>query len=888
MQFFLNMKIGFKILAVFLILGAGAISVIGYISYDIAGSSLKTESFNKLTAAREMKAEQIESYFQEIRKQVLTFSENKMIIDAVKEFNKGFNNVDKELGVTDTEMDAIDSKLKSYYEDEYLKRLNPNLPELASYSDYHPTDKNARILQYLYIASNPDKTGSKHKLDHPGDVGGYSRAHKKYHPIIRSYLEKFGYYDIFLTDVENARIIYSVFKEVDFGTSLLKGPYKETNLAEAYKRAKKATNRDSVELKDFAAYHPSYNAQASFIASPIYDGDEKIGVVMFQMPVNRINNIMTNNEDWEKAGLGKSGETYIIADDHTLRSQSRFLIEDEQNYYKAIKEAGASQGMINTIKKLGSPIGLQEVKTPGAESAIGGETGSGIFKDYRNVPVLSSYKPLNIEDVKWNIMSEIDEAEAFEHVYNLRNRIFWCAGILMAAMGGIVYAFSKVITNPLARLSNTVIEVEHTGDFSKRIDIVGRDEVGRTVNAFNSLMNSLESAVVGITEVVKAFSKGNFTESMSVEVKGDLKAVKEGINGSSNSISVAIDSISETISALGHGVFDYHNDVKLEGELGFMKERIDETTKSISTIMGDINRVMESVAAGDLTQRVTIEANGDLNKLKERINSSICDLSKTLSNTMEKTHHVAVAAGQSSSAVGQISEGAQNQMRSISEIAATINQTNTSTDEVCQNVAGANMNAQQITKNVNNCKAKIDNLVEIVRVIAQNSEEIGKITDVIETIANKTNMLSLNAAIEAAGAGEHGKGFAVVADEVRKLAEQSANSAQNIAGLIEQAVNETGRAVSSVNEVDSDMETITVEVAKSDKMLEQIASITEKQSRAMQQVSENVTTLNQIGETNATATEEITATVMDLSRLAQETKDEIEKFRLNGHCNSIV
>ena len=94
-------------------------------------------------------------------------------------------------------------------------------------------------------------------------------------PRIRSYLEKFGFYDIFLIDNETGHIVYSVFKEVDFATSLLTGPYKETNFARAFKAASQANDKDFVKLVDFEPYYPSYNAPASFIASPIFNGSRK-------------------------------------------------------------------------------------------------------------------------------------------------------------------------------------------------------------------------------------------------------------------------------------------------------------------------------------------------------------------------------------------------------------------------------------------------------------------------------------------------------------------------------------------------------------------------------------------------------------------------------------
>ena len=274
-----------------------------------------------------------------------------------------------ELGITDVDRERIDADLRRYYEEEFLQRLIPNLEEEASVSDYWPEDEEARLMQGIYIADNPYSTGSKHFLDDPGDGSSYGQAHELYHPIIRDFLERFGYYDIFLVDVDTGgHISYSVFKEVDYGTSLLDGPYAETNFAEAYRAARGANDPSFVQLVDFEPYAPSYNAPAAFIASPIFDGDEKIGVLVLQMPIDRINNIMTSDQNWSDVGLGESGETYIVGQDFRLRNQSRFLIEDSENYFKMIEELGVPLETRDRIRNLDSTIGLQEVRTEGTEA----------------------------------------------------------------------------------------------------------------------------------------------------------------------------------------------------------------------------------------------------------------------------------------------------------------------------------------------------------------------------------------------------------------------------------------------------------------------------------------------------------------------------------------
>ncbi len=392
---FRNWKIRTKIVVAFTSVAIVAVGVTAYLAFSTARDALEKDSFNKLTAIREMKASQIEDYFQQISDQVVTLSEDRMIIDAMRSFDEGMHNIEEEVDSGEIALKEI-FRTRNYYQDEFIPRLIPNLLEDVEASDYLPEDELTRILQYIYLSNNPYETGLKHLLDNAGDGSSYSEAHEVYHPIIRNFLDKFGYYDIFLVDMDSGgHIAYSVFKEVDYGTSLLSAdaPYSDTNFAEAYQAARNANDKDFVKLVDFEPYQPSYNAPAAFIASPIFDGQEKIGVLVFQMPIDRINDIMTNNEAWADVGLGESGETYIVGDDLTLRNQSRFLIEDSENYFNLIDEIGVPLTTLARIRNLDSTIGLQVVDTEGTQAALDGETGTAIFPTIEGFQFFPRHSP---------------------------------------------------------------------------------------------------------------------------------------------------------------------------------------------------------------------------------------------------------------------------------------------------------------------------------------------------------------------------------------------------------------------------------------------------------------------------------------------------------------
>ena len=230
------------------------------------------------------------------------------------------------------------------------------------------------LLQTFYIRSNDYLLGEKDKMDFASDRSTYSNHHGYYHNRIREYQQQFGYYDIFLVDPDSGQIVYSVFKEIDYGTSLIDGPCADTSLGKVFREANKSTSPDFVKLVDFASYSPSYDSAASFIASPIYDDQRKVGILIFQMPIDRINMVMTNNHKWKVCGLGESGETYIVGDDYTMRSQSRFLIEDKEGYHAQMAELGMDESLINIIQARDSTILLQKIETKGTHAATAGET----------------------------------------------------------------------------------------------------------------------------------------------------------------------------------------------------------------------------------------------------------------------------------------------------------------------------------------------------------------------------------------------------------------------------------------------------------------------------------------------------------------------------------
>ncbi len=394
------------------------------------------------------------------------------------------------------------------------------------------------------------------------------------------------------------------------------------------------------------------------------------------------------------------------------------------------------------------------------------------------------------------------------------------------------------------------------------------------------MLEAQQKAIGEVSTVVTAIADGDFSGRVQADLKGDLLTMKQAVNASADSIQTTMDGINQVMHSLYNGQFNTSNtrSAEVKGAFRQAMEQALQAMQALQSMLGDVGRVMNGVAQGNLTMRVQSEGRGELETLRHNLNRSLDALSKAMKVINQNTHQVATAANEFSGAIGQISDGAQNQRHAMNQVAAALRQTTTAVMDVTRNTEEASAKSRIAMDLVQDGQQKMGAMIEVVNNIAANSQKINKITEVIEGIANKTNLLSLNAAIEAARAGEHGKGFSVVAEEVGKLAANSAESTQEITLLVQQAVDEATRAVATVKQVAEDMLRIKASAHDTDGMLQRIAATMEQQSAAVEEINANMGNLNQIAENNANASEEITATVIELSRLADATRNEVTQF----------
>jgi methyl-accepting chemotaxis protein len=224
-----------KLLLAMMLAGVLPLVVVGIAINLASAQSLRAQSFEQLKSVQAAKSQRLADYFNTIQGQIAAFAEDRMVIEAMKDFQGAFSSVAAENEIAPADIERMRTELKTYYSgdfaQEFEKRHNGKkldiLPNLAQ------LDAQSIVLQHAFIHSNKFPLGQKDKLVRPSakdDKSQYSTHHETYHPVISSFRQRFGYYDIFLVDVQSGDIVYTVFKELDFSTSLKDGPYSKTNI----------------------------------------------------------------------------------------------------------------------------------------------------------------------------------------------------------------------------------------------------------------------------------------------------------------------------------------------------------------------------------------------------------------------------------------------------------------------------------------------------------------------------------------------------------------------------------------------------------------------------------------------------------------------------------
>ncbi|HOY10579.1 MAG TPA: HAMP domain-containing methyl-accepting chemotaxis protein, partial [Candidatus Omnitrophota bacterium] len=290
-------------------------------------------------------------------------------------------------------------------------------------------------------------------------------------------------------------------------------------------------------------------------------------------------------------------------------------------------------------------------------------------------------------------------------------------------------------------------------------------------------------------------------------------------------------------------------------------------SRGITRSLTEISKTLDSIMTGDLTIRVNVLSQDELGEFSQKINAFIAQVADILRCVQVAVQLFVETSRDLSSVSQQISEGAEQQSASFEHISGTVQANAMDSNR-------ANDLAQRAAKNVTDSGKNMANSMAAMEEIARSAKNINNVISLITDIADQTNLLALNAAIEAARAGEHGKGFAVVADEVRKLAERSAASANEITKLIVNSMKQVENGVNLSETVEESLKQVVEDIKSIAEQIQGISSSTEEQAASMEQNSS-------ITENFAGTAESLTLSSQQLYNSAKGLQDMVSKYKIS-------
>jgi methyl-accepting chemotaxis protein len=428
-------------------------------------------------------------------------------------------------------------------------------------------------------------------------------------------------------------------------------------------------------------------------------------------------------------------------------------------------------------------------------------------------------------------------------------------------------------------------EIEHQHNEEGNIDLrMPVDEFpgvyGHMARRINKLVDGHIQATMKVVEVVQRYARGDLSVTID-RFPGKRAVLHEAVDQIRDRLLSIKNEIEAIAKEATRGNFARRgNTDQYENDFKEMVESLNQLMDISVNALNDAIRILNALANGDLTQSIESQYEGLLNQLKESANETVANLRGLIGQLITTSQGTANAATEIAAGNNDLSQRTEQQASSIEELSSA-------TEELAATAkqnADRSKSADQIAKEAENFATEggeaVKKVVDMMQAINESAKRISEIIYFMDNIAFQTNILALNASVEASRAGEHGRGFAVLAIEIRNLAQRSANSAREIKGLIGDSLEKVGHGVELADETGKIIEGIVESIQKVSHAVGDITLATNEQSQSIDEVNQAILQMDRITQQNASLVEELATAAAHLKTLANDMAETVTFFKL--------
>ena len=742
--------------------------IINFKALDIGLGAMNEDTRLRLLAQRENVAAMVENHLAATRTQLVSLANSTMLVDALREFDDAFDNYlsgENDPGAQQNRRAALERFYGGTFNNAYRPRSNNTNLDTKAMLD--SLSGEGLAMQYDFIAENSYPLTEKYRLKNSKNNNSYNRVHLKYHPPLRNLLMQAGYSDIYLLNTQG-EVIYSTAKKINFGSSVTKGPLSDAGLAKAFAMTGTLAKGSSA-LVDFSIDTASISAPAAFMSAPIFDDKERLGALVFQLDVERINTLVNQQKRWMDFGQGHPGETFLVGKDKKLRSTTRQLTEHGAASLKRFRELDMDNDLLNSMEAKGSAVTLLDVAVDIDETKKTNEPEVIVTTNYLGKKVYSTYRKLNLDGVDWFLVAQIEKEEALKPLATLNASLFWLSmlsAVVATVIGSIAVMFfagkvSRSLNNTIATLEDIA---QGQGDLTRRLEHSGNDEFSILAQSFNTFAEHMRKIIADLiaygheiksasdklriaadnsaaaiesqhqqTELI-ASAMTEMTATVEDVARNTQEASQSAQNAkqiSQNGLSIIIDSresimrLSSELESTAQVVLSLNQDSEEIGSMLTVIEDIAEQTNLLA-----LNAAIEAARAGESGRGFAVVAD-EVRSLAQKTQGSTHQIKEIIERLQRGTHRTAEAMTNSNISSQETVQKSNATKEAFDSIATQISRINEVNFQIASAAEEQHVTSEDVSQNTLKIRDLSEETIEHATKVSQASETLASLADKI-------------------------------------------------------------------------------------------------------------------------------------------------------------